>query len=99
PPARDPVHATSRAFAGLRPRARSGRARPWDNRREARLVCERGLCCMVGGKFTTARLYAERVVDRVVADVGLRQAGPCKTRVAILPGPSDPALAASRARW
>jgi len=96
--AHDPLHATSRAFAGLRPLARGNPARPWDNRREARLVVENGMYSMVGGKFTTARLYAERVVDRVVDDLG-RRAAPCATRVAILPGPSDPELAAARARW
>ncbi len=44
-----------------------------------------GLYSVVGGKLTTARALAEEVVDRVVADAGVR-AGPCLTRERPLPG-------------
>ena len=98
PAAIDPAGATVRAFAGLRPLARGNRARPWDNRREARLVSERGVHAMIGGKFTTARRFAERVVDRVTADLGARTA-PCTTRTAALPGPGDAEIVRARAAW
>src|SRR5262249_34737695 len=91
PAARDPRRAVSRVFAGLRPLARGNPRRPWDNRREARLVAE-------GGKYSTARAYAEHALDRVVGDLRLRVA-PCTTRTALLPGRTDPTIAAARARW
>jgi glycerol-3-phosphate dehydrogenase len=98
PAATDPAGATVRAFAGLRPLARGNRARPWDNRREARLVSDGGVHAMIGGKFTTARRFAERVVDRVAADLGAHLA-PCTTRTAALPGPGDAELVRARAAW
>ena len=98
PDAPKPAQSTTRAFAGLRPLARAASAQPWDNPREARLVEERGLISLVGGKFTTARHLAERAVDRVVRILGAR-AAPCSTASAILPGPSDPDLEAATTRW
>jgi len=80
----DPSASTLRVFAGLRPLARSGSDRPWDNSREARLVVEGGMISMVGGKYTTARLLAERAVDLVVRRLG-RRAGPCVTATSELP--------------
>ena len=96
PAARDPAGQTVRVFAGLRPLVRARSDRPWDNPREARLLAERGLFSLVGGKYTTARRLAERTVIRVVAHLGAR-VGPCVTRTARLPGPFDPPVLAARA--
>jgi glycerol-3-phosphate dehydrogenase len=96
PAARDAAGQTVRVFAGLRPLVRARSDRPWDNPREARLLAERGLFSLVGGKYTTARRLAERAVDRVVAHLGAR-AAPCSTRTARLPGPFDPPVLAARA--
>ena len=54
---------------------------------------------VAGTKYTTARGVAERVTDRLVAALG-RQAGPCRTAHARLPGGDleDVALAVSDAR-
>jgi glycerol-3-phosphate dehydrogenase len=90
----------ARAFAGLRPLlAAGGRgpALPWRNTREARILEEGGLLSLVGGKYTTARRLAERVVDRAVTRLGARaRAGPSTTAVAALP--ARPAALEERAR-
>ena len=80
----------ARAFAGLRPLVArgvgAGSALPWRNTREARLVEEEGLLSLVGGKYTTARSFAERAVDRVVARLGAAtRVRACDTAVAPLP--------------
>ena len=80
----DPSASTLRVFSGLRPLARSGRDRPWDNSREARLLVENEMISLVGGKYTTARLLAERAVDLVVRRLD-RRAEPCSTRTRALP--------------
>jgi glycerol-3-phosphate dehydrogenase len=98
PDAPDPAGVTARVFAGLRPLARTRSRRAWDNPREARLVMERGLLSMVGGKFTTARHLAELAVDRVVHDLGMKVAR-CTTASALLPGRSDDEHLAPLARW
>lgn len=67
-----------RAFAGVRPLARGRAERPWENSRESRVLFERGLWTMVGGKYTTHRALAERVVDAVARALGARIA-PCVT--------------------
>src|SRR5512132_3123393 len=67
-----------RAFAGVRPLARGRAERPWENSRESRVLSERGLWTMVGGKYTTHRALAERVVDAVARALGARVA-PCVT--------------------
>lgn len=67
-----------RAFAGVRPLARGRAERPWENSRESRILVEQGLWSMVGGKYTTHRALAERVLDGIVRALGLR-AGPCVT--------------------
>jgi glycerol-3-phosphate dehydrogenase len=67
-----------RAFAGVRPLVRDsgplGRAT-----REERLIEEDGLLSVVGGKYTTYRAVAERVVNRVL-ESGEKTAGECVTR-------------------
>jgi len=80
----DPSASTLRVFSGLRPLARSDRDRPWDNSREARLLVEGEMISLVGGKYTTARLLAERAVDLVVRRLG-RRSDPCQTRTRALP--------------
>jgi glycerol-3-phosphate dehydrogenase len=67
-----------RAFAGVRPLARGRAERPWENSRESRVLAERGLWTLVGGKYTTHRALAERVVDGVARALGARVA-PCVT--------------------
>ena len=67
-----------RAFAGLRPLARSRAGNPWSNPRGYRLIQEEGMITIVGGKYTTHRSLGERVVDHVVASSG-KPAGECRT--------------------
>ena len=98
PEAPDPSGVTARVFAGLRPLARTRSRRAWDNPREARLVMERGLLSLVGGKFTTARHLAQLAVDRVVHHLGIKAAR-CTTDSALLPGRSDDEHLAPLARW
>jgi len=98
PEAPDPARVTARVFAGLRPLVRTRSRRAWDNPREARLVMERGLLSLVGGKFTTARHLAELAVDRVVHHLGMKAAR-CTTASALLPGRSDDEHLAPLARW
>jgi glycerol-3-phosphate dehydrogenase len=67
-----------RAFAGVRPLARGGARRPWENSREHRVLMEDGLWSVVGGKYTTHRALAERLVDQMVRARGWK-AGSCVT--------------------
>lgn len=63
-----------RAFAGVRPlagRASDGGA-PSANRREHRVLEEDRIVSIVGGKYTTHRALAARVVDRIIARDGRR---------------------------
>ena len=83
-PELDPSASTLRVFAGLRPLTRSRSDRPWDSSREARILVERGMISLVGGKYTTARLLAERAVDHVANQVG-RTLDPCVTAIRELP--------------
>jgi len=82
-----------RTFAGVRSLAR-GAGRPWENTREHRVVAEAGMRTIVGGKYTTHRALAERVVDEAVRSLGTR-ARPCDTSVATV----SEADAASGARY
>jgi len=72
-----------RAFAGVRSLAR-GRGRPWENTREHRVVAEAGMRTIVGGKYTTHRALAERVVDEAARSLGARVRA-CDTAVAPVP--------------
>ncbi len=67
-----------RAFAGMRSLARGRSRRPWANPREHRLIEERGMITLVGGKYTTHRRLAERVIDRIEILLERRR-GPCRT--------------------
>lgn len=68
------------AWAGLRPLlAEPGKAPSEISRRDEIMVDEAsGLVSIAGGKLTTYRRMAERVVDLVVERIG-RRAGPCRT--------------------
>lgn len=82
---RDPATQTTRAFAGMRSLVRGGTALPWQNTREARVIEEEGMFSLVGGKYTTARGLAERVVNQVASYLR-RGTGPCSTARTMLPG-------------
>jgi len=77
-----------RAFAGLRSLAQGSAILPWANSREHRIVQEGTMLTLLGGKYTTHRSLAERVVDRVVRLTGAR-AGRCVTKEAPLPGRAE----------
>ncbi|HEU4724230.1 MAG TPA: FAD-dependent oxidoreductase, partial [Candidatus Eisenbacteria bacterium] len=79
-----------RAFAGVRPLAgtASRAGAPSAAKREHRILEEERLVSIVGGKYTTHRALAARVVDRLVARDG-RKAPPCAT--------ADSALTVGRA--
>ena len=84
-----------RAFAGVRSLVQSGAARPWANAREHRIVPGRARIALIGGKYTTHRSLAERVVDRVVEALGARTRS-CTT--ATRPVPSDAPAGSDPAR-
>ena len=67
-----------RAFAGLRPLAKGRASTPWANSRGYRLILEDRMLTIVGGKYTTHRSLAVRVVDRVVSMSG-KPAAACRT--------------------
>ena len=96
-PAVDPGAKPLRAFAGVRSLLRTGAAAPYANPREYRIVTEGTLVSLIGGKYTTHRSLAERVVDRVVAALGLR-ARSCATAVTPLPDGRGEAQARLAAR-
>ena len=74
-----------RAFAGLRSLAQGNAIRPWANSREHRIVEEGTMLTLIGGKYTTHRSLAERVVDRVAKRTGGRAAR-CATAERVLHG-------------
>jgi glycerol-3-phosphate dehydrogenase len=74
-----------RTFAGVRSLARAG-GRPWENTREHRVVAEPGMRTIVGGKYTTHRSLAERVVNEATRSLAAR-VRPCDTAVAPVPDP------------
>jgi glycerol-3-phosphate dehydrogenase len=80
-----------RVFAGLRSLAQGNAILPWANSREHRVIVEGTMLTLIGGKYTTHRSLAERVVDQVVRLSGAR-AGRCVTRETPLPG-REPAIA------
>jgi glycerol-3-phosphate dehydrogenase len=86
-----------RAFAGLRSLAQGSAIRPWANSREHRVLAEGTMLTLIGGKYTTHRSLAERVVDRVVRMSGAR-AGRCVTRETPIPGRAE-AIAKLAARF
>lgn len=67
------------AWAGVRPLvAQEGKAPSEISRRDEVLIAPNGLISIGGGKLTTYRQMAERVVDQVVERLG-RKTGPCRT--------------------
>jgi len=84
-----------RAFAGVRSLVRGGALNPWANAREHRIVRGRGRMTLIGGKYTTHRSLAERVVDIIVEALGAR-ARPCATAERPI-GDDRPAIDALRA--
>lgn len=96
-PRHDPVPRPLRAFAGVRSLAQGSAIRPWANSREHRILENGSMLTLIGGKYTTHRSMAERVVDRVARSAGIR-AGPCRTRTTPLPGGRAQTIAALAAR-
>jgi glycerol-3-phosphate dehydrogenase len=86
-----------RVFAGVRSLLSSGAASPSANPREHRIIMEGTLVSLIGGKYTTHRSLAERVVDRVVRALGKR-ARPCATATTPLPDRREAAIVALRSR-
>src|SRR5207247_2494467 len=73
------------AWAGLRPLLHEEGKRPSEiSRKDEIMVSDTGLVSIAGGKLTTHRRMAERVVDLVVERLG-RTAGACRTASVPLP--------------
>ena len=87
-----------RAFAGVRSLAQGSAIRPWTNSREHRILEEGSMLTLIGGKYTTHRSMAERVVDRVARRAGIR-AGPCRTGITPLPAGRAQRIATLAARY
>lgn len=81
-----------RAFAGVRSLLRTRASDPGTNPREHRILVEGTLVSLIGGKYTTHRSLAERVVDRLVALLGMR-ARPCATATTAIPDRQEEAIA------
>lgn len=93
------------SFAGVRPLVDSGSASLSRVSREHKIVVSpSGLISVGGGKFTTFRLMAERIVDQVtdMLEDGARRFGPCRTRSLelnhVLPPAPDPTPSADEIR-
>ncbi|MFM8408892.1 MAG: glycerol-3-phosphate dehydrogenase/oxidase [Alphaproteobacteria bacterium] len=79
----------SGAWAGVRPLLhQEGKSPSEISRRDEVMEEPGGLLSIAGGKLTTYRVMAERVVDQVVARHGFR-AGPCRTADEALLAPGD----------
>lgn len=79
------------SFVGLRPLVASNRITSASDvaREHAIQVSKGGLISVLGGKYTTHRLIAEQVVDKVVMKLSSKQAFlPCETKKKALPGAS-----------
>jgi glycerol-3-phosphate dehydrogenase len=77
------------SYAGLRPLVDEGTGDTYDASRRAELIDHKedgveGLYSAIGGKWTTSRDLAEKVVDTIGAR--LDRKGDCKTKTACLPG-------------
>src|SRR4029450_10659666 len=75
------------AWAGLRPLRRGGGEAPSEISRKDEIAADddTGLISIAGGKLTTYRRMAERVVDLVLERLG-RSGRPCETDTVPLPG-------------
>ena len=87
-----------RVFVGVRSLVSGNAIRPWSNTREDRMLEEGTLLTLIGGKYTTHRSLAERVVDRVARILGARVAA-CRTQSASLATGRTQAIAALRAAY
>jgi glycerol-3-phosphate dehydrogenase len=77
------------AWAGVRPLLhQEGKSPSEISRRDEVMEEPGGLLSIAGGKLTTYRVMAERVVDQVVSRSGLR-AGPCRTSDEALVAPGE----------
>lgn len=82
----------SGAWAGVRPLLhQEGKSPSEISRRDEVMEEPGGLLSIAGGKLTTYRVMAERVVDQVVARGSFR-AGPCRTADEPLVAPGEPAV-------
>ena len=77
-----------RVFAGLRSLAQGSAILPWANSREHRILEEGTMLTLIGGKYTTHRSLAERVVDRIVRLTGV-SAGRSLTAETPVPGRAE----------
>jgi len=68
-----------RVFVGVRSLVSGNAIRPWSNTREDHTLEEGTLLTLIGGKYTTHRSLAERVVDRAARLLGAR-AAVCRTQ-------------------
>ena len=76
------------SFVGIRPLLRSRPDEPSARSREWKLITgPTGLISVAGGKWTTYRLMAEQITDRVMRRLGRR--GRCRTRSLPLDGSPD----------
>jgi len=92
-----------RAWAGVRPLYEEGGAAQGRDAKRTFAVLDHaqhdgvaGLVTVVGGKFTTYRLMAERAADVVCRQLGVTK--PCATREFVLPDVRLP-ISAPRAHW
>jgi glycerol-3-phosphate dehydrogenase len=85
------------AWSGVRPLvAEEGKSASDISRKDELWVGPRGVLSIAGGKLTAYRAMAERVVDRIVGELG-GKAGPCRTAREPLPGGDVDVAAATRA--
>jgi glycerol-3-phosphate dehydrogenase len=76
--------------------AEEGKSASDISRKDELWVGPRGVLSIAGGKLTAYRAMAERVVDRIVGELG-GKAGPCRTAREPLPGGDVDVAAATRA--
>jgi glycerol-3-phosphate dehydrogenase len=85
------------AWSGVRPLvAQAGKSASDISRKDELWVGPHGVLSIAGGKLTAYRAMAERVVDRIVGELGVH-AGSCQTNKAVLPGGDVDVAAATRA--
>jgi glycerol-3-phosphate dehydrogenase len=85
------------AWSGVRPLvAQEGKSASDISRKDELWVGPHGVLSIAGGKLTAYRAMAERVVDRIVSELGVRVA-PCRTDKEALPGGDVDVAAPTRA--
>jgi glycerol-3-phosphate dehydrogenase len=85
------------AWSGVRPLvAEAGKAASDISRKDELWIGPAGVLSIAGGKLTAYRAMAERVVDRIVHELGVK-ARPCRTDKELLPGGDVDVAAATRA--